>query len=473
MVHTIMTTSESIPSLQKLAVGLMQRYKNGGQQPPQVLYTDRDCCSQGIRPSKYQQLFSSWEGLQVRLDVWHYMRRIAGAVTSESHPLYGIFMSRLSSSIFEWDEGDLQRLIEAKKAELMRAGVRNPETTAARKAIGRKELARHCRRRTRGVARTVELIEALLLSFSSATDTLGVPLLKEETQSIWEEQRRHVSCLQDPPGVELYTITGHINKGGVRLPVFRCARGSTSLESFHLHLARFVPGSAAGAVNLRAFLLDGTTRWNTSRAAEAIQSAESEEGLRSFDVRLIDKVNGLSQTLHGKSFFPKYTSPNVYTEELFGVEYLYDQAGLQLISSEDNLDREIDEGFEDVEDELTTGSIPILEEDSEYLSVYPPEESEEEEEEETAEEEEDEALDAAGIPGWDKVDSLAQSLMKLEGLAVTNTQAKEIKKRYGDLLEYDRRPVKFRPRLQKAPRGRFGRRKGNRSGHTSLEAMKR
>ena len=284
VVHTIMTTSESIPSLQKLAVGLMQRYKNGGQQPPQVLYTDRDCCSQGIRPSKYQQLFSSWEGLQVRLDVWHYMRRIAGAVTSESHLLYGISMSRLSSSIFEWDEEDLQCLIEAKKAELMRAGVRNPETTAARKAIGRRELARHCRRRTRGVTRTVELIEALLLSFSSATDTLGEPLLKEETQSIWEEQRRHVSCLQDPPGVELYTITGHINKGGVRLPVFRCARGSTSLESFHLHLARFVPGSAAGAVNLRAFLLDGTTRWNTSRAAEAIQSAESEEGPRSFDV---------------------------------------------------------------------------------------------------------------------------------------------------------------------------------------------
>ena len=85
----------------------------------------------------------------------------------------------------------------------------------------------------------------------------------------------------------------------------------------------------------------------------------------------------------------------MYTEELFGVEYLYDQAGLQLISSEDNLDREIYEGFEDVEDELTTGSIPILEEDSEYLSVYPPEESEEEEEEETAEE--DEALDAAGM----------------------------------------------------------------------------
>ena len=188
-----------------------------------MLYTDRDCCIQGGRPSKYQQLFSSWEGLQVRLDIWHYMRRITGAVTSESHPLYGLFMSRLSSLIFEWDAGDLQRLIEAKKAKLMRAGVPNPEDTAARKASSRRKLARHCRRRTRGLAQTIESIEALLFSFSSAMDTLGLTLLKEEMQFIWEEQRHHVSSLQDPSVVELYTITGHINKGGVRLPALRCA----------------------------------------------------------------------------------------------------------------------------------------------------------------------------------------------------------------------------------------------------------
>ena len=30
---------------------------------------------------------------------------------------------------------------------------------------------------------------------------------------------------------------GHITKGGVELPVFQCARETTSLESFHLHLA--------------------------------------------------------------------------------------------------------------------------------------------------------------------------------------------------------------------------------------------
>ncbi len=37
-------------------------------------------------------------------------------------------------------------------------------------------------------------------------------------------------------------MTGEISKGGVLLPVFRCARGTTSLESFHSHLKNFIPG---------------------------------------------------------------------------------------------------------------------------------------------------------------------------------------------------------------------------------------
>ena len=42
---------------------------------------------------------------------------------------------------------------------------------------------------------------------------------------VCEEQKHHIPCLQDPPGIELYTIVGYLNKGGVRLPVLR---GSTS-----------------------------------------------------------------------------------------------------------------------------------------------------------------------------------------------------------------------------------------------------
>ena len=216
------------------------------------------------------------------------MRRLARGCISESHPLYGTFMSQLSRCIFEWDERDLNLLMEAKKGKLIQAGLSDPSPSAVRNSLAKEELSRHCRRKTRGHQETVKEIEALLLALSPATDTLGVPLFKEEMKVIWEEQRQHVSCLQDPPGVQLYTVTGHITKGGVKLPVLRCARGTTSLESFHLHLARFIPGSSASAVNYQAYLLDGITRWNSLRAAAAIDFPS--QTIRTFDSRLQDRV---------------------------------------------------------------------------------------------------------------------------------------------------------------------------------------
>ena len=72
---------------------------------------------------------------------------------------------------------------------------------------------------------------------------MGVPLIDHaKMEDIWSTQRRHLRCIQDPPGVELYTKWRELTKGGVVLPVYRCARGSTSLESFHLHQCRFIPG---------------------------------------------------------------------------------------------------------------------------------------------------------------------------------------------------------------------------------------
>ena len=168
---TVLTTSEVISALQPMADGLMSRYKCHKQPHPTVIYTDCDCCS-SQKLSKYQVLFHKWD-LCIRLDIWHYMRRITVGCMTESHPLYGTLMSQLSSAIFEWDREDFEHLMSP---------------SAIQKAISKDEMARHCKWRTRGVKQTTEAIEALLLSFSMATDTLGVPLLKEEIKSIWEEQ---------------------------------------------------------------------------------------------------------------------------------------------------------------------------------------------------------------------------------------------------------------------------------------------
>ena len=135
--------------------------------------------------------------MEVRLDVWHFMRRMGRGCYGESHPLFGIFQSRLSNCIFEWDTEDYELLITAKRAVLVGEGISNPSTGTVTKSITRKELARHCRRRTRGVQETTRLVEELLLSLAVATDSIGVPLLKEEMKEIWAEQSQHIKCLHE------------------------------------------------------------------------------------------------------------------------------------------------------------------------------------------------------------------------------------------------------------------------------------
>ena len=196
--------------------------------------------------------------------------------------------------MFEWDEEDTKLLIKAKQQGMAIAGVPSPTELAAKKAIKREEMARHCRRRTRGTEQTIQLIDSLLLSLSTATDSLGIPLFSETMKDVWEEQKKHVKCLQDPPDIELYTITGHLRKAGVSLLIFRCARGSTSLESFHAHITRFIPGTTASAVNFQAYLIEGIVRWNQDRAEAAIEkSRNSNENLKTFDLRLQEKINRL------------------------------------------------------------------------------------------------------------------------------------------------------------------------------------
>ena len=178
----ILTSSESVDSLKKLAERLINRYEGV---PPLLLYRDC-CCKNGL--SKYQSLFNRWDDLFVRLDIWHFMRRLPVGCTcvSESHPLYGTFMTQFSTSIFEWDESDVDFLMTAKKNEV---SIPNPSQRRVRKAINKYELVKHCHRRTRGVE------ENLLLSLSPAIDNLGVTLFREEMRQIWDEQKVHVTCL--------------------------------------------------------------------------------------------------------------------------------------------------------------------------------------------------------------------------------------------------------------------------------------
>jgi len=188
--------------------------------------------------------FRPWK-ITVRLDVFHFMRRFTAGLTTEHHPLYGTFCSKLSTCVFEWDKEDISRLKEAKKTILLKKNRGHIPTEAQiLSSITSNELAKHCRRRTRGVQETCDLIQGLLDSMWELTDTTGLRLINPESMShVWEVQQKHLPCIQDPPGVQLYTKLGSgLQKGDKVLDVLRCGRGSSSLESFHRHQCTFIPG---------------------------------------------------------------------------------------------------------------------------------------------------------------------------------------------------------------------------------------
>ena len=82
----------------------------------------------------------------------------------------------------------------------------------------------------------------------------------DEMDKVWASQKQHIRCLQDLPGLALYQVVDHYKKGDVTVPVYSCARGSSSLEGFHYHLNHFIPGTSAGADHFQAFLLEGLHR---------------------------------------------------------------------------------------------------------------------------------------------------------------------------------------------------------------------
>ncbi|XP_016118506.1 uncharacterized protein, partial [Sinocyclocheilus grahami] len=164
--------------------------------------------------------------------------------TSESHQIYATFMDSLSHCIFKWDEEDLKQLKEAKHTELS-SEIIQPSDDELIHHLSRNELALHCRRTTCGAREIEELIAALIRLYDGEVgwDSSGVPLFSYNTMAeVWDSQKKHLPCIVDPLGVQLYEQTGTLVKGGHLLPNYKCVRGSTSIESFHQHLNQLIPG---------------------------------------------------------------------------------------------------------------------------------------------------------------------------------------------------------------------------------------
>ena len=97
---------------------------------------------------------------QVRLDVWHYMRRISSCCTTKSHPLYAQFMRQFSGCIFQWSQEDIDILREATASQNRPVGMTVKGRTVEWATF--KELALHCRRTTRPPEEIQRLIDLFI-----------------------------------------------------------------------------------------------------------------------------------------------------------------------------------------------------------------------------------------------------------------------------------------------------------------------
>lgn len=85
----------------------------------------------------------------------------------------------------------------------------------------------HCQRITRETGDT----SAMLIDLNDkGKDTMDVPLLNHDRILVQcRTNKGHVACIQDHLNIPLYKQTGTLKKGGEELPVYMCARKSTSL----------------------------------------------------------------------------------------------------------------------------------------------------------------------------------------------------------------------------------------------------
>lgn len=87
------------PGLDRMVAGVMECYRQAAVPPPVLLYVDCGCCISEGATSKLQTRFGQWPDLNIWLDIWHFMRRLAVGCTTDAHPLYPTFMGCLSACI--------------------------------------------------------------------------------------------------------------------------------------------------------------------------------------------------------------------------------------------------------------------------------------------------------------------------------------------------------------------------------------
>ncbi|XP_043980688.1 uncharacterized protein LOC122835588 [Gambusia affinis] len=383
---TVVVAAESEGCYRRMAKGLMARFDRAGAPAPIIIYADSNCCRDS-GSSFLEKLFADWvqKGTVVRLDIRHWLHRWDAVVIKQSHAKYGLFMSALAGAVLAYNRDDMSLLIQAvRQGNLELYGRLSDEDMMA--FLKPHQIRSYVRRITRGVEETASAIESIIteLKGPAGLDIDGIHLFKsaQAVDAHWATASKHLSCMQDPPGVQLYVSVKVVVLNGIRLNKYRCQRGSNSLEGLHSHLYNAIPSQRCGIMQFQVYLIAFAVQWNNRMESLRVAGGHGRQTW-CMDPRQIQRMNQQAEVLFGREHVlePNFVAPMPYPaeykdpdeEELLGVEYAMCQSTsfaakdyyAQQVEEEQSRDEEETAEQSEEEEELADEGVDVCGESEE------------------------------------------------------------------------------------------------------------
>ncbi|XP_033110638.1 uncharacterized protein LOC117111750 [Anneissia japonica] len=125
--------------------------------------------------------------------------------------------------------------------------------------------------------------------------------------------------------MHMYRVAKISTKNGVDIPYYTCIRGNNSLEGFHSHLPKMIPGPHCAAHPFQVYLISGIARWNADRQSQSVFGRKGRHH-RAYSSSLVQRLNMRCQKLFGESEEENFRTPAQATSELLGLDYLFNQS---------------------------------------------------------------------------------------------------------------------------------------------------
>ncbi|XP_056600956.1 uncharacterized protein LOC130418841 [Triplophysa dalaica] len=337
----VMVQSETERSLEPMYQGLANRYNIAGVEKA------RDCCAAFRVPDLQAGEHLNWNAwrtadadiaeatsgelqnacasrsrfnqhINVKLDLFHCMRRFHRDCVSEHHALYSSFTQFLSAAFCVVDQEDLMKL----KNAYAFCGIQPANPT-------KQHIREHCRTKIPGSQELLKRIEGVTQHFHLAADPNGVHLYKPSMLKTWRIQRVHIlrGCLSDPEvaGEILYRHGGtlqlnHVQGEGAKVDVWVPIRGTSQQEGYHFHQAQWVTGTRVSSELFQAQGMMGVARWNFQRLVDLKSPGVRLPGV--FDPSLIADLNTTSERVFGMPKYPALLVSSKDSGERFGLDYV-------------------------------------------------------------------------------------------------------------------------------------------------------